>query len=67
MLSEKTSSFTFASVVVTAPIGPHGELTYRIPEAHQTSLKPGMRVLVPIGTRKMTGIRSLESASLRMQ
>ena len=63
MLSEKTSSFTFASVVVTAPIGPHGELTYRIPEARQTSLKPGMRVLVPVGRRKMTGIVSGVSTS----
>ena len=58
MLDEKTSSFTFASVVVTAPISPHGELTYRIPEAYRTSLKPGMRVLVPVGRRKMTGIVS---------
>ena len=63
MLAEKTSSFTFASVVVTAPIGPHGELTYRIPEAHQISLKPGMRVLVPVGRRKMTGIVSGMSTS----
>ena len=63
MLTDKTSSFTFASVVVAAPIGPHGELTYHIPEAHQTSLKPGMRVLVPVGHRKMTGIVSGMSTS----
>ena len=56
MLEPKTSSSTFASVVVTVPVGLHGELTYRIPAAFQASLAPGMRVLVSVGRRKITGI-----------
>ena len=63
MFTDKTSSFTFASVVVTAPIGPRGELTYRIPDAYRINLKPGMLVLVPFGRRKMTGIVSGVSSS----
>ncbi len=54
--SEKISPPAFASVAVSLLIGPKGELTYRIPEAFRAHLCPGMRVLVPVGRRKATGI-----------
>ncbi len=63
MLESKTSSFTFAFVVVTAPISHHEELTYAIPEAFQARLAPGIRVLVPVGRRKMTGVVTRVSTS----
>ena len=63
MLETQTSYFTFACVVVTASIGRHKELTYAIPEAFQTSLVPGVRVFVPVGRRKMTGIVTRVSTS----
>lgn len=63
MLEAKTSYFTFACVVVTPPIGHHEELTYAIPEVFQASLIPGVRVLVPVGRRKMTGIVTRVSTS----
>ena len=63
MSEPKTSSFTFAFVVVTAPISHHEELTYAIPEAFQARLSPGIRVLVPVGRRKMTGIVTRVSTS----
>jgi primosomal protein N' (replication factor Y) len=42
-------------------------LTYRAPEALAASLVPGMRVMVPLGRRRMTGyvVRSPEAASPR--
>lgn len=63
MSESKTSSFTFAFVVVTAPISHHEELTYAIPEAFQAHLAPGIRVLVPVGRRKMTGVVTRVSTS----
>jgi primosomal protein N' (replication factor Y) len=54
--SENSHTTTFASVAVSVPVGPFGELTYRVPEALGTRLRPGMRVLVPVGRRKTTGI-----------
>lgn len=54
--SENYPAPTFASVAVSVPVGPFGELTYRIPEVLCAFLCPGMRVLVPVGRRKMTGI-----------
>ena len=57
MFEAEISSFpSFATVAVAVPIGPQGVLTYRIPEALRSRLLPGMRVLVPIGRRKTTGI-----------
>src|SRR5437762_1908752 len=57
MFEAEISSFpSFATVAVPIPIGPQGVLTYRIPEALRSRLLPGMRVLVPIGRRKTTGI-----------
>jgi primosomal protein N' (replication factor Y) len=54
--SENYQPSTFASVAVSVPVGPFGELTYRMPEALHARLCPGMRVLVPVGRRKVTGI-----------
>jgi len=57
MFEAEISSFpSFATVAIAVPIGPQGVLTYRIPEALRSRLLPGMRVLVPIGRRKTTGI-----------
>jgi primosomal protein N' (replication factor Y) len=56
-------SSAFANVAVTVPIGPKGVLTYRVPEEFRARLLPGMRVLVPVGRRKITGI-FISSASL---
>ncbi len=56
MSEPKISPFPFACVVVTAPIDRRQELIYAIPEVFQVALVPGMRVLVPVGRRKMTGI-----------
>src|SRR6266700_158440 len=57
MFEAEISSFpSFATVAVPIPIGPQGVLTYRIPEALRSRLLPGMRVLIPIGRRKTTGI-----------
>jgi primosomal protein N' (replication factor Y) len=53
---EKFPPSSFAAVAVTIPAGPQGVLTYRIPEALRTRLCPGMRVLVSVGRRKITGI-----------
>lgn len=53
---EKFPSSSFASVAVTIPAGPRGVLTYRVPEALQTRLRPGVPVLVSVGKRKITGI-----------
>ena len=63
MYNSETSPFTFAFVVVTAPISHHEELTYAIPEAFQARLAPGIRVLVPLGRRKMTGVVTRVSTS----
>jgi primosomal protein N' (replication factor Y) len=54
--TEKILSPSFASVAVSLPIGSEGELTYHVPEAFRGRLRPGMRVLVPVGQRTTTGI-----------
>jgi len=54
--TEKNLPISFASVAVSLPLSSEGELTYHVPEAFQERLRPGMRVLVPIGRRKATGI-----------
>jgi len=54
--SEKFSPPYFATVVVTISVGRLEGLTYRIPESFRSSLHSGMRVIVPIGQRKTTGI-----------
>jgi primosomal protein N' (replication factor Y) len=54
--SEKFSPPSFATVVVTISVGQLEGLTYRIPEAFRSCLRSGMRVIVPVGRRKTTGI-----------
>jgi primosomal protein N' (replication factor Y) len=46
----------FATVVVSISAGPMEGLTYHIPESFRIRLRSGMRVLVPVGRRKTTGI-----------
>jgi primosomal protein N' (replication factor Y) len=46
----------FVSVIVPVPVSPTGALIYHVPEALRPRLVPGMRVLVPVGRRKVTGI-----------
>ena len=53
---KKIRSLSFARVAVTVPAGLQGFLTYQIPANWQGHLVSGMRVLVPIGSRKITGI-----------
>ena len=47
---------SFARVAVTVPASPQGFLTYRVPAGWQGRVVPGIRVLVPVGLRKITGI-----------
>ncbi|MGH7965668.1 MAG: replication restart helicase PriA, partial [Candidatus Binatia bacterium] len=61
------SPYPFATVAVTVPVGPQGVLTYRIPESLRSRLTPGMRVLVPVGKRKITGIITNLSPSTDLQ
>src|SRR5215510_2716567 len=57
MLENKNfSSRFFVDVAVPVPAGPQGILTYRVPESFRERLLPGMRVLVPVGRRKITGV-----------
>lgn len=53
---KKNCPFSFARVAVTVPAGPEGLLTYRVPASWQGRVVPGMRVLVPVSSRKITGI-----------
>lgn len=53
---EKIAYPSFATVAVSVPTGPKGELTYRIPEELRDRLTPGMCVVVPVSSRKITGI-----------
>ena len=48
-----TSQHTYLEVAVTAPIS--RTLTYLPPKEHPRQLMPGMRVLAPLGNRKVTG------------
>ncbi|HEV8342905.1 MAG TPA: primosomal protein N' [Candidatus Binatia bacterium] len=53
----------FAQVIIPSPL--KEPLTYAIPPALQDQLNIGMRVLVPLGTRKVTGVvASLSPKSL---
>jgi primosomal protein N' (replication factor Y) len=57
MFVEKISSqFLLADVAVPMPIAGTGVLSYRLPESFSLRLTPGVRVLVPVGRRKITGI-----------
>ena len=47
---------TFASVAIASSTGLQKELTYGIPDALRSRILPGMRVVVPLSNRKITGI-----------
>ena len=54
-----TKCFTnhcFASVALTVPIGRNSELVYRVPESLISRVQEGVRVVVPVSSRKITGI-----------
>ena len=46
----------YAAVAVMPAVPGHDLLTYRVPVEAQAAVRPGMRVLVPIGSRRATGI-----------
>ncbi len=57
MFSEKISSTPlFADVAVPLPISGTSVLVYRIQKEFPPTLTPGVRVTVPVGRRKITGI-----------
>ena len=54
-----TQCFTdpcFASVALTLPIGRNSELVYRVPRSLISRVQEGVRVVVPVSSRKITGI-----------
>src|SRR5215204_2678937 len=53
---ENSSHPTFASVAIASSTGLQKELTYGIPDALRSRILPGMRVVVPLSSRKITGI-----------
>jgi primosomal protein N' (replication factor Y) len=57
MFEENISSSSFlADVAVPVPIAGTSMLSYRAPSGFSSLLHPGVRVIVPIGRRKLTGI-----------
>jgi primosomal protein N' (replication factor Y) len=46
----------YATVTPIPGIARLAELTYRIPDGHRETLETGMRVVVPVGRRQVTGI-----------
>jgi primosomal protein N' (replication factor Y) len=46
----------YASIAPLPAIPSVDELTYRVPESLAADLRPGMRVLVPLGRRRVTGL-----------
>src|SRR5262245_5574831 len=57
----------FVDVAVPVPAGPQGVFTYTVPESLQERLLPGMRVLVPVGKRKITGVVTHRSSFHRLE
>ena len=47
---------SFASVAIASSTGLQKDLIYGIPEALRNRIVPGMRVIVPLSSRKITGI-----------
>jgi primosomal protein N' (replication factor Y) len=47
---------SFASVAIASSTGLQKDLTYGIPEALRNRVVPGMRVIVPLNSRKITGV-----------
>jgi primosomal protein N' (replication factor Y) len=54
--AENFPASPFISVAVPLPINSTGTLIYHVPDALRFQLTSGMRVLVPVGRRKITGI-----------
>jgi primosomal protein N' (replication factor Y) len=54
---------SFASVAVASSSGLQKELTYRIPAALQGRILPGVGVVVPLSSRKITGIVTFVKSS----
>jgi primosomal protein N' (replication factor Y) len=63
LISEKCSSFTFASVALAIPTVSTGELTYRVPTELSKKIALGSCVIVPLNKRKITGIVTSISTS----
>lgn len=64
MLNDEYSrKFRLASVSLTVPVGRKNALVYRVPDALQTRVRAGVRVIVPVNSRKITGI--VESPDVR--
>lgn len=53
---EYSGKFRLARVSLTAPVGPKNALVYRVPDALQPRIRSGIRVIVPVNSRKITGI-----------
>ena len=53
---EYSGKFRLARVSLTAPVGPKNALVYRVPDALQPRVRSGIRVIVPVNSRKITGI-----------
>ena len=53
---EYSGKFRLASVSLTAPVGRKNALVYRVPDALQPRIRAGIRVIVPVNSRKITGI-----------
>lgn len=53
---EYSGKFRLASVSLTAPVGRKNALVYRVPDALQPRVRAGIRVIVPVNSRKITGI-----------
>ncbi len=53
---EYSGKFRLARVSLTAPVGRKNALVYRVPDALQPRVRAGIRVIVPVNSRKITGI-----------
>ena len=53
---EYSGKFRLARVSLTAPVGRKNALVYRVPDALKPRVRAGIRVIVPVNSRKITGI-----------
>ena len=53
---EYSGKFRLASVSLTTSVGKKNTLVYRVPDAMCERIRTGVRVVVPVNTRKITGI-----------
>ena len=51
-----STKFRFVSVALPLPISRRNELIYRVPDPLLSRVQEGVRVVVPVSTRKITGI-----------